>query len=264
MTESRSAVYVSTPLTTGRRAAEWRLLNGTDIGLESDEFSGDPCSDANRKDAARYVATLRTSERRVVFDPAAFEDLPGWDKLTTATFGARGDFALRRGGNPSRRVAVQQRLRLRVSRCYKRRDPDARRAGCRGQGRLRASTDSRRGRKGRVHGNLFWLSSGVWLRHWKQGQATIWRGMSQPASHGHFKDEILARLGEKANVAQFVSFGPLTGMPIRHSSHAGFIGKWTYLLGGDRPLVATLGRRPMITSVASIRSSRSRVTLSTA
>ena len=80
--EPRSAVYVSTPITTGRRFVEWRA--GAGAGLDPD----DPAYayehllhviQPNRAHIAPVVESLRQRFPRVI-DPTAFEDVAGWEQ----------------------------------------------------------------------------------------------------------------------------------------------------------------------------------------
>lgn len=79
--EGRSAIYVSSPLTTGRLAAEWHETNRQTKAAVSSEIANDFITDVvkvNRELAASYVRRLRSLESRVVVDPSALDDLPGW------------------------------------------------------------------------------------------------------------------------------------------------------------------------------------------
>jgi hypothetical protein len=74
--ESRTATYVSSPLTTGRTASEWHRRNGRRAPADDDGFRRDVI-EPNRMAAAAYVRELRKT-RGVVIDPTAMGDLPGW------------------------------------------------------------------------------------------------------------------------------------------------------------------------------------------
>jgi hypothetical protein len=82
--EGRTALYVSSPLTTGPRAFEWHLRNrGGTVGDSStsraDAFSQDVI-EPNRREAAVFARNLRETSRCIVIDPTAMKDLPGWSQ----------------------------------------------------------------------------------------------------------------------------------------------------------------------------------------
>jgi hypothetical protein len=70
-----TAIYVSSPLTSGRRAAEWHLQNGRD---ENPEGFRRHVFALNRADAACFAQELRARTHREVIDPGAVDDLEGW------------------------------------------------------------------------------------------------------------------------------------------------------------------------------------------
>ncbi|SRR6266705_68480 len=85
--EGRTAWYVSSPLTTGRRAFEWHTRNGSASADGRDRQgargSGSFLSEVvepNRAQAAKYVRDLRARAGQVVIDPTALEDIPGWNQ----------------------------------------------------------------------------------------------------------------------------------------------------------------------------------------
>lgn len=77
----RSAVYVSAPITSGRRHSEWHPA-------EAHRLSSAPADywqahrahvvEPNRNHAKEVVARIRLSERRPVIDPTAVPDIDGW------------------------------------------------------------------------------------------------------------------------------------------------------------------------------------------
>jgi hypothetical protein len=79
--EGRSAIYVSSPLTTGERAFEWHVQNASPPVSASRlqrNFARDVV-EPNREEAARYVRQLRRATPGVVvIDPTALRDIPGW------------------------------------------------------------------------------------------------------------------------------------------------------------------------------------------
>jgi hypothetical protein len=79
--DTRTAFYVSSPLTTGERAFEWHVRNGNVSASSSFDVSARFRRDVmepNRRQAAQYVRELRRRTGRVVIDPTALEDVPEW------------------------------------------------------------------------------------------------------------------------------------------------------------------------------------------
>ena len=87
---SRSAVYVSTPLTTGRRWAEWAAQAGApnpgnrDYGRLLEAAVVGP----NRENARHFVQALRTETHATVIDPSALPDVSGWTQPDYRAFWA--------------------------------------------------------------------------------------------------------------------------------------------------------------------------------
>jgi hypothetical protein len=81
--DGRTALYVSSPLTTGQLAADWHAENGA--GRSPEHFRTEVV-EPNRRAAARYVRELREATKRVVVDPTAVEDLPGWKQADYHVF----------------------------------------------------------------------------------------------------------------------------------------------------------------------------------
>jgi hypothetical protein len=86
--EPRTAIYVSTPVTTGRRAIEWHSANGGVLDRNDDSFRIEVV-ERNRRDAADFVRRLREKAGRVVIDPAALPDVPGWEQADYRFFWGR-------------------------------------------------------------------------------------------------------------------------------------------------------------------------------
>jgi len=88
----RTAWYVSSPLTSGKRSREWRRRNAERVGaaaaLTSENFTRDVLA-PNRKDAARFVETLRARQNQVVIDPVALADIPDWKQSDYQVLWAR-------------------------------------------------------------------------------------------------------------------------------------------------------------------------------
>jgi hypothetical protein len=75
--DDRTAIYVSSPLTTGRLAFEWHQRNGGEAEPSDPGFQRSVV-DANRRAAAAYVARVRAATEAVVIDPTAMDDVQGW------------------------------------------------------------------------------------------------------------------------------------------------------------------------------------------
>jgi hypothetical protein len=91
--EGRTALYVSSPLTTGSRAFEWHQgfdrPSGQQLdGRGLDDFRRDVI-EPNRIEAAAFVRKLRESGKGVVIDPTAMKDLPGWTQADYRVFWGR-------------------------------------------------------------------------------------------------------------------------------------------------------------------------------
>jgi hypothetical protein len=77
--DGRTAIYVSTPLTTGIRHSEWTWRSG--IKSSHPEYLDElreHVVEPNRLDARRFAAELRRTKRQVVIDPGALADLADW------------------------------------------------------------------------------------------------------------------------------------------------------------------------------------------
>lgn len=88
VTEAKSAVYVSSPLTTGARAFEWHRRNGGQAFVKPDAFDPDVV-EPNREEAAAFTRSLRRKTNRVVIDPTAMADIPGWTQSDYRYFWGR-------------------------------------------------------------------------------------------------------------------------------------------------------------------------------
>ena len=79
ITEKRTAVYVSTPITSGRRLVTWPSKNTAAVSQRT--HSGEHLKRVkrlNREQAQRIVRKLRQDLEKMVIDPAALVDRPGW------------------------------------------------------------------------------------------------------------------------------------------------------------------------------------------
>lgn len=93
LVEGRSAVYVSSPLTTGQRAFEWHLSRLSISEHPSSEHATDSFRrdviEPNREQAARFVLDLRRTTGGGVIDPTAVGDFPGWTQADYRVLWAR-------------------------------------------------------------------------------------------------------------------------------------------------------------------------------
>jgi hypothetical protein len=86
----RTAIYVSTPLTTGPRFSSWRgtvRLDANDPTYRS-EFRRHVV-EPNTAEARRFAEKLREVERRVVIDPGALPDIDEWTQDDYRVFWGR-------------------------------------------------------------------------------------------------------------------------------------------------------------------------------
>lgn len=87
--EGRTAIYVSSPLTTGRRAFEWHLKEGRDRNHPRLPGSSDfrhKVIEPNRAEASTFVRKLREDRNRVVIDPTAMKDIAEWTQADYRVF----------------------------------------------------------------------------------------------------------------------------------------------------------------------------------
>ncbi|MFQ5789022.1 MAG: hypothetical protein ACE5JI_00955 [Acidobacteriota bacterium] len=76
----RTAVYVSTPITTGRRFIEWLWTTGQHFNKHSEEYQRALRADVilpNTQRAARFIELLRWRHMGLIIDPTSL-DVPGW------------------------------------------------------------------------------------------------------------------------------------------------------------------------------------------
>jgi hypothetical protein len=78
--EGRDAVYVSSPLTTGKRRARWHAASGLEEPSDSGylEQLRKHVVEPNRSGAREFVRVLRASSGQVVINPADLPDLEDW------------------------------------------------------------------------------------------------------------------------------------------------------------------------------------------
>lgn len=87
----RSAVYVSTPITTGLRFVRWRRGPGAGLGAGDAEYRQgllDAVIQPNRAQIAPLVGALRKRFDSPVIDPTELEDVPGWEQFDYHRFWA--------------------------------------------------------------------------------------------------------------------------------------------------------------------------------
>lgn len=79
--DDRSAIYVSAPITTGKRFSDWHTNNGADFDSSHPEYDDKHLREViepNREHAKILVQELRQSVTGVLIDPTAVADFPGW------------------------------------------------------------------------------------------------------------------------------------------------------------------------------------------
>lgn len=86
--EGRAAVYLSAPITSGRRYTAWRVSRGGSAPEPSQEEVRREVIEHNRAHAARVAQWLRSSCGATLVDPTRLEDLPGWTQDDYRTFWA--------------------------------------------------------------------------------------------------------------------------------------------------------------------------------
>ena len=79
----RSAIYVSAPITSGRRLADWHRRSNGSLPQSShpdyDELHAKEVIQPNREHAAAVIASLRAQyQTAYLIDPTAMGDLDGW------------------------------------------------------------------------------------------------------------------------------------------------------------------------------------------
>lgn len=87
--EPRSAIYVSTPITSGSRFVAWRRGAGAALVADDVEYvrgRHDSVIEPNRADVAPLVESLRARVDDPVIDPTALEDVPGWEQFDYHSF----------------------------------------------------------------------------------------------------------------------------------------------------------------------------------
>src|SRR4051794_8556894 len=82
--EDRSAPYVGSPYTTGRRAPAWKSQTAN----PSDDFRLGVMA-ANKAAAAAFVRKVRQRERRPVIAPTELSDIDGWTQSDYRFFWGR-------------------------------------------------------------------------------------------------------------------------------------------------------------------------------
>jgi len=88
--DGRTAIYVSTPLTTGKRLSEWSTHSGRGPAHpEYDQGLRVHVVEPNRADARLFVADRRRATGRIVIDPGALDDVPGWTQNDYRAFWGR-------------------------------------------------------------------------------------------------------------------------------------------------------------------------------
>jgi hypothetical protein len=82
--EPRTALYVSTPITTGARFVAWRRGPGAALDPASEEYHHERLARVvtpNREAVVALVAETRERVGEPVIDPTTLEDVPGWQQF---------------------------------------------------------------------------------------------------------------------------------------------------------------------------------------
>lgn len=82
--EPQSAVYISTPITTGPRFVAWRREMASGLSPESPDYRSRRAEEViapNRADVSRVLKLVRDRFDDSVIDPTALEDVPGWEQF---------------------------------------------------------------------------------------------------------------------------------------------------------------------------------------
>ncbi len=90
--EDRGAVYVSTPITTGRRFVEWRRGAGAALAPSEHRYRQEHDRDVVRRNREHVKPIVRAVRERgwgVVIDPTTVHDVPGWGQRDYHAFWAR-------------------------------------------------------------------------------------------------------------------------------------------------------------------------------
>jgi len=77
----RSAAYVSTPITSGRRFAKWSSGRDLDVDISQPETYQEflrEVLEPNSQHARQIIRRLRSLLRKVLIDPTALKDIEGW------------------------------------------------------------------------------------------------------------------------------------------------------------------------------------------
>ncbi|MCI0561748.1 MAG: hypothetical protein MN733_24935 [Nitrososphaera sp.] len=92
--EKRGAIYISAPMTSGKRAAAWQQIKHGEIRLRRSRTRTKASYhraviEPNRAHARRLAKVLRNEVSRVVIDPTALQDIPGWRQADYLVFWGR-------------------------------------------------------------------------------------------------------------------------------------------------------------------------------
>jgi hypothetical protein len=85
----REAVYLSVPITTGKRFLDWRRGPGAHLAPTDRRYRSEhrrQVVDPNREHVAPVVKLVRERLSRVVIDPTTLNDVPGWTQADYHAF----------------------------------------------------------------------------------------------------------------------------------------------------------------------------------
>jgi hypothetical protein len=92
VTQSRGAVYLSAPITSGKRFSNWYEENGKHLDINEAEYHDKHFREViepNRLHAKELVQKLWQAFDSVLIDPTAVDDFPGWAQDDYRYFWAR-------------------------------------------------------------------------------------------------------------------------------------------------------------------------------
>ncbi len=79
--ENHTGVYISTPITSGRRFADWSSSRATEFDLSHPETYQEflrEVLEPNSEDARTVIKKLRARFNKTLIDPTALKDIEGW------------------------------------------------------------------------------------------------------------------------------------------------------------------------------------------
>lgn len=218
------AVYVSAPITSGKRFLEWLTTHQKNRNVSEDAYRREhsvAVIEPNREDVKRTLADVRRKLGRVVIDPTAVGDVSGWHQGDYRSAWARliEEFAdtvvFADGWQFSNGCAfefwVAQRLRLTTV--------DQKLQSITTETGINAIKEA--AFEMRAKGlDVTFMTAVLEELEGLQSTTSVASESFGTAAESNYKDEVLDRLATRGNVAQFVSFDPR--LTVRFSRIAGW------------------------------------------